>query len=66
MPYELVLPTNRVTKYGPALRLGLSVLKIACAVGWLMELLIPTASDAKNFLSDVKAKGGDAISDTAP
>jgi hypothetical protein len=62
-PYELVLPKDWVTKYGPALRLGLSVLKVACGVGRLMGLPIPTASDARNLLSDVKGKAADAISE---
>jgi hypothetical protein len=62
-PYELVLPKDWVTKYGPALRLGLSVLKVACGIGRLMGLPIPTASDAKKLLSDVKGMAADAISE---
>ena len=45
-----------MTKYGTALRLGLSVIKVACGVGRLVGLPIPTASDAKNFLPDAKDK----------
>jgi hypothetical protein len=33
--YELTLPKDWVTKYGPALQMGLTVIKVACGVGRL-------------------------------
>jgi hypothetical protein len=62
-PYELVLPTDWVTKYGPALRLGLSVLKVACGVGRLMGLPIPTINDAAEGVDGAKAMAADAVSE---
>jgi hypothetical protein len=41
------LPTDWATKWGPALRVGLQVLKVACGVGRLAGLPIPQAADVK-------------------
>jgi hypothetical protein len=54
--YETKLRQDWVIKYGPALLMGLRVLKIACALGRLAGLPLPVLSavpsEVQNFISD--------------
>jgi hypothetical protein len=43
--YDLTLPEDWLIKYGPALRIGLSFLKVACVAGRLSGLPIPNIND---------------------
>ena len=44
MGYDMELPRDWVTKYGPALKIGFDILQIAFAAGRLAGLPIPSLS----------------------
>jgi hypothetical protein len=50
--YELTLPKDWVKKYGPAIRISLTVLKAACGVGRLAGLPIPNINDIADAVTE--------------